>query len=312
MKGKEQSFWMGYGVVVGALIAGSGFFFYKAHSSYSSSNQSYDNLARKLQSLESAPIYPSSDSVSQLTGQLDTFEVEVDKLHDLLKTFQKDLVQVSPRQFPQDLKQVVEEFREYRLAKRVVIPDPFYMGFDKYEFTEPRPEAAGILNYQLGAVNYLVKVAIENGADIIYTLKREEAAVERGEEDPELTQRVVRYPVTFSFRTTHDGFRSFLNEVSNGDEYFYLVRVLRIDNEQKDGPPKRTQRGNVWVDKSTGEVLSTDDLAEDEGNPVDLDTFALQDAHIVMGNERLKITAVIDICRFPEVGAEAIVDDQQT
>jgi len=308
MKGKEQSFWMGFGVIMVVLLGGSGFFFYTAHSKFSSSNSQYDALRNKLNKLQNASIYPSEDNVEEMSAVISSFEAEVDTLHNELKSFQRPLNMIPTTQFPQDLKQKILEFREYRLEERVVIPEDFYMGFAKYQFAEPEPGATGILDYQLQAVDHLLRLAIDSGADVIYALNREETAVERKEEDPEKTQRVVKYPITFSFRTSHEGFREFLNQVSNGKDYFYLVRVLRVDNEVKDGPTKDIQEQDIWVDKTTGEVITSDEAGLNGGD-IDYSNLALQDAQIVMGNEKLKVTAVIDLCRFPEVNAGA---DQET
>lgn len=298
-------------MVMLVLVGGSGFFFFKAYTAYSANNQQHQMLTGKLRKLENYEIYPDTQNVEAMEVAIDAYETEVNKLHEQLKAFQTPLKQIPARQFPQDLKRTVEEFRDYRVKNRVVTPEPFYLGFDKYEFNEPVPGATGILQYQLEATNHLVHLAIDNGADVIYSLTREETAVERGEEDPELTQRVVKYPVTFAFRTTHEGFREFLNKVSNGTDYFYLVRVLRIDNEKKEGPPKVVQRQEVWIGPD-GEVITSDDLNEEGGIELDFGDLTRQDARVVMGNEKLKITAVIDICRFPDVGGEAAGDDQLT
>jgi hypothetical protein len=84
--------------------------------------------------------------------------------------------------------------------------------------------------------------------------------------------------------------------VSNDKKYFYIVRVLRVDNEVKEGPSKNTETKKLAKDPTTGEVV---EVAEGQ----DSGTAGLQeyDSRIIFGNEKLRITAVIDLCRFPEI-----------
>ena len=167
-----------------------------------------------------------------------------------------------------------------------------------YQTQLPRPGATGILAYELEAIQHILKIIIDNGATEIYSLDREQTAVELGQPDPEQSERVVKYTFQVSFETTHQGFQDFLNKVSNDDSYFFIVRVLRVDNEEKQGPEKVVARPVVVRDKDGNPV--TDIEVDGDGNPISTDDYKVEDATVIFGDEKLRVTAVIDLCRFPE------------
>jgi len=285
MSSKEQSFWIGFALVMLILLGGSGFFLVKSLGAYNNASKEHGLLAQKKRSLERKSIYPNQENQDEFERRLDDFEAQVDELHDTLKRFQRPLEStLQAKDFPQILADAVVAFREYtRTEKPVSLPDDFYFGMGKYEKGGLPPQAAtGILNFQLDAIERLLRVIIENGAEEIYSFDREITPLEEpGGENPELTAQVAKYTVTVSFLTSHDGFRKFLNEVSNDKEFFYIVRVLRVDNEAKEGPPRQ-----AGVGAETEEI-------EGEG-------FEQRDARVVFGNEKLRVTAVVDLCRFPD------------
>ncbi len=291
---KEQSFWITYAVVMLLLLGGSGFFLFTSAGKFSDAQGGYEQLVAKKRALERGAIYPNAANVAELEQRVDSFESSVDDLHDTLRGFQRDLEVITDQQFPQLLRAAIEEFEAYALEKRVIVPEGFYFGMDQYQTSLPRPDATGILKYQLDATNYLLKTIVETGADEIIAFEREPSPVERGEADPEATQRVVKYTTEISFRTTHDGFQRFLNEVSNDEEYFFIVRVLRVDNEVKTGPSKDVLRPTIYRDPETNEVVVE---AEDLG----IRDLVVEDASVIFGMEKLMVTAVIDLCRFPEI-----------
>ena len=301
MKSKEQSFWVSFAFITIILVGGAGYFLVNSSGKYQNSQGGFVAKATKLRGLERADLYPSEENLQILTEQIDKFEVEVNSVHDQLKGFQKPLPVVSDQEFPPQLRAAKEEFERYAVKNRVVTPQDFYLGMGTYQFQLPRPEATGILAYELDAIQHILKIIVDNGADEIYSLEREQTAVELGQPDPEKTDRVVKYTFKVGFQTTHQGFQDFLNKVSNDKEYFFIVRVLRVDNEEKVGPEKIVAQTRVFRDQD-GNVV-TDVPVDDEGNPIGSDEYVVEDAAVIFGDEMLRVTAVIDLCRFPEVAA---------
>lgn len=293
---KEQGFWVSYILVMLLLLGGTGYFLFQALNVYSESSSGFSAQLLQKRKLESSPVYPNAANLEKEKGLVDEFEQHVEALHEQLKAYQTPLAAISDQQFPQELKAMIESFQKFAFAKRVVVPEGFYFGMQQYANTLPKPAATGILKYQLDSVDYLLRTVIDQGADEIIAVDREPIALEKGDGDPERTQLVAKYPVKLSFVTSHDGFRKFLNLVSNDKKYFYIVRVLRVDNEVKAGPPKNTETKRLAKDPTTGEVVEI--AAGQDTGAAGLQEY---DSRIVFGNEKLRITAVIDLCRFPEI-----------
>lgn len=298
MTSKEKSFWIGFGLVMVLLLGGAGFFMIQSLGAYNSASNEFGMLAGKKGKLEKKAIFPSQENLEEFTKNLDQFEAKVNLLHDKLKQFQRPLdSNLQAKDFPQVLGDAVKSFRNYtRQDKPVLLPDDFYFGMNKYEKGGLPPQAAtGILKYQLDAIERLLKVMIATGSDEIYRFVRETTPLELPDgKDPELTSQVAKYTVTVGFLTTHDGFRNFLNNISNDKEFFYVVRVLRVDNEVKDGPERNVEQQVIMRNPETGEVVNVGAEGADAKNLV------AQDARVIFGKEKLRVTAVIDLCRFPE------------
>jgi hypothetical protein len=309
MSSKEKSFWIGFGLVMAILLGGSGFYMIQSLGEYNNASTEHGKLARKKKGLEAKPIFPSQENLDDFGKQLDQFEGKVDQLHDKLKQFQKPLESsIKAKDFPQILKVAVDGFRTYRQQKLVIIPDDFYFGMNKYEKGGLPPEAAtGILKFQLDAIERLLKVIIETGSDEIYRFSREMTPLELPDgKDPERTSQVAKYTVTVGFLTTHDGFRNFLNATSNDKEFFYIVRVLRADNEIKEGPQKNVEQQVIYRNPETGEVVNV------EPGKTASQGLVAQDARVIFGKEKLRVTAVVDLCRFPENVEKEVVEKKAT
>ena len=293
---KEQAFWVSYVVVMLLLLGGAGDYLFQSLGVYSASASGFEAQKAQKRKLEAAPVYPNAANLEKETALVTEFEEHVETLHTQLKAYQRPLEAVSDQQFPQELKAMIESFQKFAFEKRVVVPEGFYFGMQEYSTTLPKPAATGILKYQLDSVDYLLRMIVNQGADEIIAVEREQTALEKGEPDPEKSKRVVKYPVKLSFVTSHDGFRSFLNLVSNDKKYFYIVRVLRVDNEVKAGPSKNLESKRLAKDPTTGEVVEVV-----EGQDPGASGLQEYDGRVIFGNEKLRITAVIDLCRFPEI-----------
>lgn len=301
MSSKEKTFWIVFGTVMVLLIGGTGSYMAVTYSAYSDASSEHEKLARDKRKLETKAIYPSKANLADITGRVDQFQNEVNSLRSKLQQFQRPLEStIQAKEFPQILGDKVKAFRVFtRQEKPVIIPEDFYFGMNKYEKGVPPEAATGILKFELDAIERLLKMIIQFGSDEIYRVVREETPLEKGDKDPELSHQVAKYTVTVGFLTTHDGFRNFLNAVSNDKEFFYIIRVLRVDNEAKDGPERNVEVPKVFRNPETGEVVNVE-----AGKTIDQSLVA-QDARVIFGKEKLRVTAVVDLCRFPEQPKES-------
>ena len=79
-----------------------------------------------------------------------------------------------------------------------------------------------------------------------------------GQPDPEASAAVIRYALNVRFEADHPSFQKFVNALANDDQFFFLLRVLRIDNTSAAGA-----RNNEGPDTLGG----LPEMYDNEGNP---------------------------------------------
>ena len=134
---------------------------------------------------------------------------------------------------------------------------------------------------------------------------------------------VHKYPVRLKFRLSHGALQSFINKVANNKEYFYIIRVLKVVNEVKEGPLKpgsgegaetpkfrnpETQEGSD-AEKLTAWGYPDATSAELEANAKAAGFLpATEDARVLMGQESLTVFMIVDIARF--LSSEEVSENQ--
>lgn len=310
--------WLTIFAVVSVLLLGAaGYFCFAASKSYTDARGSWDNKVGTINSLERKPLYPSEENVEALQADVDTYRTSVDNLFESLNQFQKPLDKTLSNVDFQDLfRTKVNDFRQHAADSNfdLFLEESFQLGFEAYSNSVPAPEIVPILDYELKAIDHVLRTLVASGADSLDTFSRDLIPGEVGGPERQDSGVVHKYPIRLRFTSTHEAFRTFMNSISNDTGFFYLVRVLKIDNEVKEGPPKG---GSEFLDSGTPKFENTAN-----GNPATLedltkwgypevlgnqlveaaraDGFMVSgdDARVLMGQEKLEVFMVIDIVRF--------------
>jgi hypothetical protein len=193
----------------------------------------------------------------------------------------------------------------------------------------PPQELVPYLDFELEAIDHLLRALVRNGADRLVTFDRDPIAGEPGGAETTKGAVVHKYPVRIRFQGDHDSFQGFVNDLANDKEFFYIVRVLKVKNEQLEGPIKLTaadpsQSLPRYTNPTTQEVADLEklqgwDYENISANELDAKAKAEgflrsdEDARVLMGQEKLNVFMVVDIARFlkpDEVAAEQ--DDMKT
>ena len=314
----------GFAVFALLIIGGAGFYFAKGFGNYRSEFNGWDDLASKIKRLEREAPYPNTANKRELENQLGNYEKGVNSLYESLSKFQKPLDQAMlDRDFPQKLKTRVEGFLELAGEKGMTIEskEDFYLGFDAYGSSLPKPGLVPLLNYQLDATHHLLKQLVESGATRLDKLSREmipgeDPSAEKSDPGSGARSVVQKFPIKLDFAGRHQAFQDFVNRVANDEEYFFVLRALRIENSAPTGPIIEGEGNAVFMNEA-GEVASQElrnqtgekDLSWDEfvRKMADLGyRLVSQDARILFGEEEVQVEAVVDLVRFlspEEVGA---------
>ncbi|MEC5126269.1 Amuc_1100 family pilus-like protein [Verrucomicrobiales bacterium BCK34] len=322
-----------FGVFSAVLIGGSGFFAFSKYKEYSDADSSWNTKVGTIESLEARVPYPNEENEAAVKKQAVEYDAAVKGLFESLNTFQKPLRELENTAFQQLVKKRVEEFREFAQAGGMAVDtvEEFQLGFDRYSATLPPPELVSILDYELDAIDNLLRELVTAGVTSMGTFERDVIPGEvAGTEANEEGVVVHKYPVRLRFVAPHDSFQSFVNRIANDENYFYIVRVLKVKNQVTEGAPKLTSEDGsafpVFEDQSTKQVAGYEMLLEwgygteseeavQEKAKAAGFTPASKDARVIMGQEQLEVFMIVDIARFvnPDdvVAKEKVAEDDK-
>lgn len=323
MRGNQ--FYIVFGVVTAVLLGGAGFYCFKGHGAYTNAGSEFDTRRAALLSLKKSKPYPNEENLKRIEKAVGAYEGEIKGLFKILDRFQQPLsTTASDTEFPQVLKSKIEAFKALAKKKGVKITGDkeFYMAMDAYRTTLPRPKAVPLLDYQLGAIEYLLTQLADAGATELIALKRELLPVEAAESGEgegkeggvpaDGSSVVAKYPVSLSFETKHPALVKFVNQITNDDKYFFILRALRVDNSSKEGSLKGEgeNSGPRYVN-AAGDAAPQDLI---NSIPPGLDVpgqvawmrenggyeLKSSDARILLGDESLRVFMVVDVVRFAD------------
>ncbi|MCB1203641.1 MAG: Amuc_1100 family pilus-like protein [Verrucomicrobiae bacterium] len=304
-----------FGVFSVLLLGGAGFYAFSSYGKYSEAMDGWNSKVSTIESLERRVPYPNEDNVEELQKKVSTYKEAVASLSETLKSFQRPLDTVlANTEFQVRVKKRVEDFRVVSKEGGLEIsPDlDFQLGFNTYANVVPAQELVPVLDYELEAIDHLLRTLIACGAKELVAFDRDAIPGEAGGAEKQESGVVDKYPVRLRFNASHGAFQQFINEVANDRQFFYIVRVLKINSELKEGPLKLTEEGSGFVkyeNPVTKEVAGPDKLAEwGRGTAPEAEVEAKareagfikadQDARVLMGQENLNVFLVVDITRF--------------
>ncbi len=305
-----------FGVVSLLVIAGGSFFAITAYGKYAAARSEWEEKVGTIESLERRVPYPSEGNAAALAEKVQRYEASVDGLLTTLKSFQPTLnTTLRNTDFQQAVKTRVEEFRKFAREGDLELESDteFQLGFDAYANSVPAQELVPMLDYELQAIDFLVRKLVSCGAQTLSGFERDPIPGESGAGELDPSSVVHKYPVRLRFRGSHDCLQKFVNDLANEKQFFYIVRVLKVKNQVTEGPFKLSAAnggGSVKFENPiTKEVASPELLAEwraDGASDADVEAKAKAagflkadvDARVLMGQELLDVFMVVDITRF--------------
>lgn len=322
MKGNQ--FYTVFGVVTAVLLGTAGFYCFKGYSSFKSAGGEFDSRRSELLRLKRSEPYPNEENLTRLEKGVKEYEGEIQGLFKTLDRFQQPLnTSVTDTNFPQILKSKIAAFRALAKQKGIVIDEKeqeFYMAMNAYSKAVPKSDAVPLLDYQLGAIEYLLNILAEAGISQLIHLDRELLPVEMkgsgegADASTDSSSAAAKYPVSLTFETKHPAFERLVNRIANDDKYFFIVRALRVDNSEKEGLVKGEGKDenagpryvNAAGDQAPDDLVNTMpqelDVPEQVAWMRDNGGFELQssDARILLGDESLRVFMVVDLVRFAD------------
>ncbi len=307
-----------YGGVALLVLGGGGFFAWSNYGKYKEALGGWDEKVSAIESLERRVPYPNKENSAALAAKAESYKASVGSLTETLKSFQRPLnTTLANTEFQRLVKTRVEDFRKVAAAAKMEIDasTEFHLGFENYANTVPAPELVPLLDYELEAIDHLLRKLVASGAQSLAGFERDAIPGETGASAKHDSGVVHKYPVRFRFRGSHDTLQKFVNELANDRQFFYIVRVLKVRNESVEGPLKLGgDAGGVgtfvkYENPVTKEIASPEQLAAwraDDATESQIAERAKaagfvkadEDARVLMGLEKLDAFVVVDITRF--------------
>tara|TARA_R110000850_G_scaffold242043_2_gene366684 strand:- start:2320 stop:3330 length:1011 start_codon:yes stop_codon:yes gene_type:complete len=313
-----------FGVVAALLIGGGAFYAISSYGKYSDALSSWDTKVGTIESLERKVPYPNKSNAEALEEKVAKYKGSVQSLYQSLNSYQRPLnVTLAATEFQQLVKNRVQEFRGIAKSGGLAIEstEEFQLGFDSYSSSIPPPELVPVLDYELEAIDHLLRELVVAGAESLTAFERDPIPGEAGMAARHESGVVHKYPIRLQFQSGYSAYQQFINSIANDKNFFYIVRVLKVENEVKEGPFKQTDDeagATTFYHSESGEQASYDELvnwgqgtasSEEIAAAAAEDGYApsTEDARVLMGQEKLNVYMVVDIVRFlsPEEVSEA-------
>ncbi|HEX7261044.1 MAG TPA: Amuc_1100 family pilus-like protein [Luteolibacter sp.] len=278
---------------------------------YDEAKEKYDADAADAANFEKLPLYPSTNNKNEKSKALGDYRKAVESLQRAFEPFSpKEIKDITPQEFTSRLLAANTEVRKAFEDAGTTVPEPFFMGFERYRTTLASGKTTGILDYQLVAIKKLMLSLAKAKPTDLKNLHRPSLPEEDGQVyKPEATVVARPLPLEITFTGTEKSAREFLSAVAKPDSHYFVIRSLRITNLKKEPP----RAADAHFEKSAtakpapgaGEIFGDAFVLPSEGAPAAADAPAApkpaDSSRIlaqVLGNEQIQVFVRLDLLEF--------------
>jgi hypothetical protein len=319
-KAKQNTFLIGYFSVLAVATAGLGYLAWSSSEASSQAGETYQAAKAKLQALHKAPIFPNSENVDAKKKQVSAFTEKVKALSDTLRSNQAPLdTGMNNSKFQDKLQKTRDAILLEAKNADVKLPETFDLGMGTYLAAFPETSAVPKLNAWLDGIEFFMSSLIKNGVKEVSAFTRPEMAFEKktdakpaeaatagkakapakpvaaakGKEKDKKAEAapvaaieekaaLERYPFNVTFTTSNRSLNQIMTALAAKGNFLYNIRVLRIENDQKNGAETATPVNvKEEMDKVTNRPFKRDSI-------------------FIFGEEKLQVHLGIDLIRFEE------------
>ena len=309
--------WFRQNRLLGALLIAFGIcmvitmiLLYSTGSKLATARGEFDKATTERARLETLDPFPNDANYHKLKDYIANYHVMLDKFKEELKKEMIPETPLAPNEFQSRLRQATVATLNRARANNVKLPENFRLGFDEFATALPRTAVAPLLGQELSQVQMLINILLDARIDGVTSFHRmpltEEkepkaaptatpAPVRAGRRggptqkaaSPEtggLASRVFeRNIVDLTFKAAPDAARRVLNEISNSNGQFYIIRTLYVRNEKDQGPAR----------EKTVEPAPAGAATAAPNQPAPAGSL-----NFIVGNEHIQVSATIEMLRF--------------
>ncbi len=288
----RENRWLGnFLIAFGAGLIIAVWFLFHAQGEFSDAAAQFNEVATERARLEHLNPFPNEENFRKTQAALETYGATLNKTKEDLKSQVVPLAPLAPNEFQTHLREAIANVTERARTNKVKLPENFHLGFDEFTASLPDTAASPLLGQQLGQVELLANILIDNHVDAIVDLKRPPlpapaqpaglagpaAARKPAAEAAKVIERAV---IDIAFTASPTALRKVLNQIANFDRQFFIVRTLHVHDEQEKGPPREQAGAAAAVSPAP--------------NPAN----SLGALKFIVGNEHVEAAVSVELVRF--------------
>jgi len=228
---------LGGGTLVGAILlylVGS-----QGATGYATAKEKFDTAAGEASGYERLALYPRIENKDSKNKALIDYRQTVESIQTAFAPFRpEEIKNISPQEFTDRLLAANTETRKAFEDSGTIVPEPFFVGFERYKTLMAPGNNTGVLDYQLTSIKKLMLALAMVKPTELKNLHRPSVPEEDGQTYTPPANAVARqFPLEITFTGTEKSAREFLSAIVKPDDQYIVIRSLRISNMKKD-PPK--------------------------------------------------------------------------
>ncbi len=228
------------GLAGGTLLGIIVLFFVGSHGSgkYEQAKEKFETAKDEASGYEKLAHYPKTENKDAKSKAIGVYRQSVESLQTAFEPFRpKEIKNISIQEFTDRLLATDKEVRAAFEEAGTVVPEPFFVGFERYKTSLAPGNTTGILEYQLNSIKTLMLSMAKAKVGELKNLYRPSIPEEEGQTYTPADTSVARaFPLEISFTGTEKSVRDFISSVVKTDNQYLVIRSLRISSMKKDPP----------------------------------------------------------------------------
>ena len=200
----------------------------------------FQDAANQIVRFEAGRLYPSEQNRDMKNKAVSDYVEQAGRLRERMTEFRpKTLEPVAPNVFSEQLQAASGRARSAFETSQTTLPPSFMLGFEPYSNSVAQGEATPLLTYPVGALEWLFTTLAEARPVSLINVYRKPLPEEKGREFSYAKGQVARdLPVEVTFSGTSKSLREFMSALVDSKDYYFIPRVVRIENEKQLGPTR--------------------------------------------------------------------------
>lgn len=235
-----------------ALFLAGAWFAWDASGREAAAKEMLAGETSRIQSLGRRQPPPTPEGLRQAKAELEEYKKESALLATSLAAKEEPLEETSPETFQDKIRKAADALAAKAAANTVSLPEPFLLGFEKFQSQLPPPDQTASLYREFKVVDRLLNSILGPGIEKIDLLERGRTAAENAPQpaEPQSKQDAPQgkpappamsvHPLRLAFTGKQEAVLGAINLVP-ADSQFLVIRSLVLENTAPAPPPRNAE-----------------------------------------------------------------------